>query len=206
MVIRRLRPISKVVPDPSSVLKKNKSLTAILIRQYDNVEDFSKTFKKKKSLLRRYLPAGIAVGATAGLMGLIGEQVVEYQKENSGCFIIEEGKDKCKVVNLSCCNKNVTDNVKSCPSMEFHQHVCDDFDVKEGSCCKECDRRSIPGIKANQKVYCHKADVPEALNAITTKLLSSTGLFPSFERLKFFFILFMILIGILIAFKIKNSL
>jgi hypothetical protein len=130
-----------------------------------------------KKLFKR---AGIATVAGLGI-----HYITEYIKNNSGCFLNESSKIKCKVQTFSCCEPNVVKDIPICSNNSLKlKNPCHGFDEeKEGSCCRMCSCDHFD-CAPGQKLECKRADVAEALThfaqATTSGIWSGiTSVFPT---------------------------
>ena len=134
----------------------------------------------------------IGVGAVGTGGGVLGSYVNQYLSENTGCFLYENGTKKCKITNLSCCNRETTTNVPACDHIA-DPNTCDNYSV-EGECCRMCSENHIKNVK------CERASTAEAFAAV----LSGSIFNMNFKVLKYLIASIVIVFVLVLAVKVKR--
>lgn len=135
-----------------------------------------KSIRSNKALAKAvstiFSKKGIALISGATLTGVASQQIADYIKSNSGCFLLDKstGKIKCKVRELSCCNPDPVLDVSFCSIGAVD--VCQGFDEqKENSCCRQCDCNSHP-CDENETLECQRPTVGDALSYFSKNTVS----------------------------------
>lgn len=163
---------------------------------------------KNKSLLKRILASKLILGGGIAI-GISAAYVDNYMKGNTGCFL-EKGNEVCKLTMLSCCNPYASSYVETCDRetinrLNVDKEACKNYFLNDASCCKQCDCQ-FHKCEKDEKMFCRKATVAEAVTFFTDNMTTSVGntfhnILSSSIVIKIFLICFVVLLIGLIIYK-----
>lgn len=160
---------------PLRKFNKDYALYKVNVKSLDNLKVIAKSKSGLQSAIGKIFNKKVFLGITiAGAIVGGMDHLWDYIEANSGCFKKLSDGSVCKVIELSCCQKNSVENIPNCPGMESFTHACENFDEDtEKSCCKLCScEKSICDTDVEMK--CQKPTVGDALTHFANEFGSST--------------------------------
>lgn len=123
--------------------------------------------------------------ATAGAVGAVAGGsaygIWSFIKSNSGCFKKTGNEIKCKVKELSCCQKESVRDLPNCEGLDHLANVCENFDEdKENSCCRLCNC-STTNCEGDEEMVCQRPTIGDALTHFSKQV--GSGLWSAIETI-----------------------